>query len=63
MGGRRGLKAKTRVFAMVYPTSADFDFAGFQPQLTKAGGPKIAADFGFDPNNAQQATEQASTRS
>ena len=46
---------------MVYPASSDFDYASFQPLVTKSGGPKIAADFGFDPANAQQATEQAST--
>ena len=59
--GDTDLAAKTRAFAVVYPTSSDFDYASFQPLVTKSGGPKIAADFGFDPANAQQATEQAST--
>jgi hypothetical protein len=59
--GDTDLAAKTRVFAVVYPTSADFDYASFQPLVTKSGGPKIAADFGFDPTNSQQAAEQAST--
>jgi hypothetical protein len=59
--GDSDLAAKKRVFAVVYPNSADFDYASFQPLLTKSGGPKIAADFGFDPNDNQQAAEQAST--
>ncbi|MFI5046832.1 MAG: hypothetical protein ACHQIG_07180 [Acidimicrobiia bacterium] len=59
--GDKALQAKTRNFGIVYPTSSDFDFATFQPQLTKNGGPKLAVEVGFDPNNAQQAADSAAT--
>ena len=40
------------------PTSTS---PSFQPQLTKNGGPKLAAEVGFDPNNTQQAADAAAT--
>ena len=53
------LQGKTRVFGIIYPTADTFDFASFQPQLTKAGGPKLAAEAGFDPNDSQGAADGA----
>jgi len=59
--GDSDLKTKTRTFGIVYPTAPTFDFASFQPLLTKSGGPKLAQALGFDPNAAQQAAESATT--
>ncbi|HEY7106262.1 MAG TPA: hypothetical protein VH986_07650 [Acidimicrobiia bacterium] len=59
--GDSDLKSKTRSFGIVYPIDSTFDFASLQQQLAKNGAPKLAASVGFDPNNAQQASEQAAT--
>jgi hypothetical protein len=59
--GDSDLKAKTRAFGLVYPTGSTFDLPAFQSEVTKAGGPKLAAEVGFDPSNAQQAADGAAT--
>ena len=57
--GDEELQGKTRVFGIFYPTADTFDYEAFQPQLTKAGGPKLAAEVGFDPDNTQEAADAA----
>jgi len=59
--GDKNLQQKTRAFAVIYPTSADFDFTSLQPQLTKYGAPKLATSVGYDPTNTDQAAQQATT--
>jgi hypothetical protein len=53
--GDEDMQSETRVFGIVYPTADTFDFASFQPQLTDAGGPKLAAEASFDPDDPQAA--------
>ena len=57
--GDEDLQKETRVFGIIYPTADTFDFASFQPQLTKAGGPKLAAETSFDPDDTQGAADGA----
>lgn len=57
--GDEELQKETRVFGIVYPIADTFDFAAFQPQLTKAGGPKLAAEASFDPDDSQGAADSA----
>ena len=44
--GDAALKSKTRAFGMIYPSDKTFDFAGFESQLAKNGGGKLA-NFGL----------------
>ncbi len=57
--GDEELQKETRVFGIIYPTADTFDFASFQPQLTKAGGPELAAEASFDPEDSQAAADGA----